>query len=108
MEFDRVPCNVHELKILPEWFNDICDHGKNFEIRKADRNYCVGDYLILKEWENGEYSGNYLVRRIAYRYDGDGNYGLSKGYCVLGIVPSHLVVIETDDGKKYVSMGERK
>lgn len=45
---DRIPCNTHELKILPKWFEDVQANKKNFEIRKNDRNFEVGDYLILK------------------------------------------------------------
>lgn len=34
---------VHKLKILPEYYNAQIEGKKNFEIRKNDRNYQVGD-----------------------------------------------------------------
>lgn len=75
---------VHELKILPKWFDDVSSGKKKFEIRKNDRDYKVGDVLKLKEW-NGEYTGEEILREIEYIYQGDGDYGLSEQYCVLGI-----------------------
>lgn len=76
---------IHELKILPKWFGDVTSGVKNFEIRKNDRDYKVGDYLILKEWDNDKYTGNFVTRYVEYIYEGDGAYGLSEGYCILGL-----------------------
>ena len=39
---------LHELKIYPMHFNDILKNNKNFEVRKDDRLYEVGDYLYLR------------------------------------------------------------
>lgn len=33
------PCNTHELKIAPRWFNDVQSGRKNFEIRRNDRDF---------------------------------------------------------------------
>lgn len=41
---------VHKLKILPEYYNAQIEGKKNFEIRKNDRNYQIGDWLLLKEY----------------------------------------------------------
>jgi ASC-1-like (ASCH) protein len=41
----------HELKIYPKYFEDVILGKKTFEIRKNDRKYCVGDVLLLKEWD---------------------------------------------------------
>lgn len=51
---------VHELKTWPEQFADVKYGSKRFEIRKNDRNYHVGDILLLKEYdpETKLYSGN--------------------------------------------------
>lgn len=82
---DKTPCNIHELKILPRWFEDVYTNKKNFEIRKNDRNFEVEDYLILKEWDRGKFTGRYVIRKIEYIYKGDGTYGLSEDYCILGL-----------------------
>jgi hypothetical protein len=77
--------NTHELKILPQWFADVSTGKKNFEIRRNDRDFKVGDYLLLKEYERGHYTGRELKKRIQYIYQGDGNYGLSEEFCILGL-----------------------
>ncbi|EKE9396612.1 DUF3850 domain-containing protein, partial [Listeria monocytogenes] len=48
---------THELKILSEYFWDIAEGRKTFEIRKNDRNFQVGDYLILKEFKEEKHTG---------------------------------------------------
>lgn len=77
--------DVHELKILPQWFEDIKTGKKKFELRKADRDFKVGDYLYLREFENGRYTGREIEKTIQYIYKGTGEYGLSEGYWILGI-----------------------
>lgn len=81
----------HTLKILPTYFKSIFLGYKNFEIRKKDRDFKVGDGLILQEFENEKYTGRIMVRYISYIYDGNGEYGLSDGYCILGIKSSPIV-----------------
>lgn len=74
---------IHSLKIWPVYYDDVASGKKTFEVRKDDRNYQVGDVLLLSEW-NGEgntgRSGNfeivYILRNSSL---------LLEGYCVLGI-----------------------
>ncbi|GAB6931617.1 hypothetical protein JCM10914A_56000 [Paenibacillus sp. JCM 10914] len=77
----------HELKILPEYFQAVWNGTKTFEVRKNDRNYAVGDTLVLKEWkpEDG-YTGSGLVRRVSYMLD-DSEY-VKEGFVILGLVDS--------------------
>jgi hypothetical protein len=82
----------HELKILPKWFEDVAHQKKTFEIRKNDRDYNVGDTLILKEWDRGKYTGREIKRTVSYIYYGDGNYGLSDGYVVMAIRGARAVL----------------
>lgn len=58
----------HELKIWPEYFQAVASGQKNFEIRKNDRDFKVGDILILKEYDSvkKEYTGDYVGREITY------------------------------------------
>ena len=76
---------THELKVLPAFFDALALYKKTFELRKNDRNYQVHDQLILKEWDGNTYTGRELVRYISYIYHGTGEYGLEKGYCILGL-----------------------
>ncbi len=77
---------THELKILPKYFGDVAKGVKNFEIRRSDdRQFEVGDILILKEYERGAFTGREVTREIEYIYQGDGSYGLSPMFSILGM-----------------------
>ena len=71
--------SVHELKILPEYYKAIESGRKIFEVRKNDRDFKVGDTVILREWDR-DYTGNELK---AYILD-DKNY-CKEGYVIFGI-----------------------
>jgi hypothetical protein len=59
---------LHELKTWPESFQPILQNKKNFEIRVNDRNYQVGDKLLLLEWDpqTQQYTGRRCYRQISY------------------------------------------
>lgn len=75
---------VHELKILPGYFDAVKSGAKRFELRENDRNYKVGDAVIMREW-NGDYTGNEITATITYVLKDCPSYGLMNGYCILGI-----------------------
>ncbi len=76
---------IHELKILPEYFDAVRCGDKRFEIRKNDRNYHSGDILRLKEWDGEKYTGEELDAFVRYIYYGIDEYGLAEGYCIMSI-----------------------
>ena len=82
---EKIPCNTHFLKILPKWYEDVESGKKKFEIRRNDRPFAVGDILVLQEYERGRYTGREIQKEIEYIYTGDGTYGLSDEFCILGI-----------------------
>lgn len=77
---------VHELKIHPEYIKDVATGFKNFEVRKADRQFAIGDRLLLKEWcpIKERYTGVICLRKVIYILKG-GQFGIEDGYVVLGI-----------------------
>lgn len=79
-EVEKEP-TIHELKILPEYFEAVVSGDKRFEIRKNDRNYKKGDILRLNEYQEGQYTGDVHVAEITYITD----YAQQDGYVVLGI-----------------------
>lgn len=79
-EVEKEP-TIHELKILPEYFEAVVSGDKRFEIRKNDRNYKKGDILRLNEYQDGQYTGDVHVAEITYITD----YAQQDGYVVLGI-----------------------
>lgn len=71
----------HELKIKPEYFAAVVNGEKTFEIRNnTDRNFQVGDTLILKSWD-GKFNGNFVERTVSYITD----FEQKPGYVVLGL-----------------------
>ena len=76
---------LHELKILPEYFEAVERGYKRFELRKDDRDYKVGDTLILYEWDGEEYTGRHIgYFVITYILRHCEEYGLKEGYCIIG------------------------
>lgn len=59
----------HELKILPEHFEPVLEGIKLAELRMNDRNFKVDDTLGLREYENGEYTGRIVYRRVIHVAD---------------------------------------
>lgn len=80
---------VHELKIVPEYFEEVFRENKNFEIRKNDRDFNVGDYLLLKEFDGVDYTGRQIFRKVGYILEG-GNYGLDKEYVIMSLKSTYL------------------
>ena len=62
---------THKLKTWPEYFQAVKSGEKNFEIRKNDRDYQVGDTLLLLEYdpETGYTAELPLNREITYILD---------------------------------------
>ncbi|EMF0421405.1 DUF3850 domain-containing protein [Enterococcus hirae] len=72
---------THELKIDSNYFDDILNNFKKFEIRKNDRNFSKEDIVILKEIDsNRDYTGRIITVKIIYIT----NYEQKKGYVVFG------------------------
>ncbi|HAM2078072.1 TPA: DUF3850 domain-containing protein [Listeria monocytogenes] len=72
---------THELKILSEYYWDIVEGRKTFEIRKNDRDFQVGDYLILKEFKREKHTRRWIALEVTYITD----YEQKEGYVVMGI-----------------------
>jgi len=77
---------LHELKIHPEPFGAIQDRTKTFEFRKADRNFAIGDILILREYHPlMAFTGQYALRKVIYILRE--GFGLPDGYCIMSVRP---------------------
>ena len=84
---------IHQLKILPKFFDAVVCGEKTFEIRKNDREFVKGDYLALNEWEQtsdlgGHYTGRSCMVYVDYiLYGAEGCPGLDEDYVVMSIKP---------------------
>ena len=75
---------VHELKVDWEFFEDLASGVKEFEIRKNDRGFELGDVLALNEINmEGQLTGRTLYKKINYIL-ADTRF-LQDGYMALGI-----------------------
>ena len=73
---------IHELKIRKEYYEAILSGKKRFEIRKDDRPFREGDYLILKVYQNDTFTGEEITCKVSYIYRGE----LCKDeYCVMSV-----------------------
>lgn len=104
---------THDLKSWPGSFQAVASGHRKHEIRKADRNFSVGDSLILREWNPAvfekamrehategmpeskvkqlkqeaitrAYTGLSLLRKITY-ISLAGSWGLPADICILSI-----------------------
>ena len=73
---------LHELKIRKEYYEAILSGKKTFEIRKDDRPFHEGDYLMLKVYENNTFTGEKIICKVSYIYRGE---LCKEGYCVMSI-----------------------
>lgn len=82
--------NSHKLSIAPSYFKDIKNKIKTFEIRKNDKQFKIGDYLLLLEcdikFDNGQtgfhYTGKGIFVRITYILHNV--YGILDDFVALG------------------------
>ncbi len=82
---------THRLKIYPSAFRALLHGLKPWEYRKNDRDYMVGDYLRLEEWDPGAKSGmmggytkaTYTVEVTHIVYGPQ--FDIPAGYCILTI-----------------------
>lgn len=89
---EEVKTTVHRLKTWSEFFVPLSSGKKTFEVRKNDREFKVGDVLILEEFdpEKNCHTGQNESFRVTYILPG-GQFGIDPDFVVLAIKPSsHL------------------
>jgi hypothetical protein len=75
---------AHILKIASTYFSSVKDDSKPFEVRYNDRNYKVGDWLLLREVNDlGAFTRFSIMRQVTYILD-DPAY-CKEGYVILGL-----------------------
>lgn len=76
---------THELQLWPACFAAVNDGSKPFDVRENDRNFQVGDRLLLREFDpdTEQLTGHTLTRWVSYVLQG-GLFGIQPNWCVLG------------------------
>jgi len=82
---------IHQKKIALQWYELRLKGLKDWEIRKNDCDYQVGDYMVLKEYDENQYTGREMVVIIT-------NVANDVPY-----LPDDVVVLST----KEVALSER-
>lgn len=79
----------HDIKCWPEFYEDVESGAKPFELRKNDRDYRVGDTLLIREWLKnlGNYTGRKCRREVTYLISGPA-FGLAADYVCMGLRPT--------------------
>lgn len=78
--------NKHELKTWPPFFDAVVEGKKTFEIRKNDRNFRVGDVLVLQEYDKitESYTGRSTPKIVTYIARDLKQFGLPEDTVVMG------------------------
>lgn len=92
---------IHSLKTWPKFFYAITNDDKCFEYRRDDRDFQVGDVLLLREWDDNQYTGSIAVRHITHILRNAEHIGLPKDYCVIGFKPATLRELRA--AEKYIT-----
>lgn len=74
---------IHCLKVTPEFFPALVCGDKTFEVRLNDRDFNVGDLLVLQEWDQ-TYTREAVTKQVTYVLHG-GRFGLQEGHVVMGL-----------------------
>jgi len=74
---------IHELKCLPNFYSQVVNGFKTFEVRKDDRGFLHGDVIHLQEFSSGQYSGRSCILKITYILKDF--EALVPGYVILGV-----------------------
>jgi hypothetical protein len=85
---------THVLKSWPRFFEEVIAGRKTFELRINDRDYRVGDQLLLREWDEQtkEYTGRRTLVEVPYILGTDSHCAVSpvaitRGYVVMSVRP---------------------
>lgn len=88
---------THELKIWPQFFDAWTQGKKRAEIRINDRNYRVGDVVVLREYEKTKkknpYTGRALHTKILHMTalsDVPGTHKKDANFVVLSLAPTKV------------------
>ena len=89
---------THQVKCWPAQFEALADGRKHHEVRRNDRDYQVGDVLMLHEFipddpemaaetgrgVSGHYTGRALERHVTW-VTRPGTFGLPADVCVMSL-----------------------
>lgn len=80
--------DIHVLKVVEPYYTALKERKKTFEVRRFDRDYKVGDVLILKKYNPAlnDYNGEI---HCAVTYILSDKQYCKEGYCIMGLAFSN-------------------
>lgn len=84
---------THNLKTHPQYFNAVLNGDNYFELRKNDRDFAVGDTVVLNEYvaptepdmvNAAAFTNRKIEFSISSLLQNVPEYGLMDGYCIIG------------------------
>lgn len=91
---------VHALRTQEKFFQGVVDGLKEFDIRKADRDFKIGDFLLLRELRNDKTTGATAACRVVAIW---GEIpGLLPGYVCLSL---GTITLEEEDRATFCGNG---
>lgn len=84
----------NRLKCWPEVFQAMLDGRKTAEYRLNDRDFKVGEWLLIREWcpEDEQYTHREMTVQITHILDG--GFGMPKGYVMLSFKPPMMATLQ--------------
>lgn len=75
----------HNLKTINPYFGQVKEGVKTFEIRKDDRDFKVGDYLHLNDYDPlfNKLTGITITKKIGHILRDAEYFGLMPGFCII-------------------------
>jgi hypothetical protein len=96
---------LHHLKTWPEFYTAIAKNEKTFDIRRDDRGFKVGDFLMLCEYlvQSKTFTGHIQFVEVTYILKGV-QWGIMDGFAILGLKHCTAESVQSELQKQ----GERK
>jgi len=72
---------THRLKTVQPYFDEVKSGRKTAELRRDDRDFKVGDTILLDEWTGNAFTRQFVAADITHITRGPP--WLADGYCML-------------------------
>lgn len=88
---DEREFRVHQLKTIEPYYSAVVSGNKTFEVRKFDRDFQVGDFLMLTHYDiDKDRLGESVYKIVTYILT-DKPYVLD-GYVILGMTDGNIIL----------------
>jgi len=111
---EKTVLRIHDVKSWPQYFQPVLLGKKVWEYRINDRDYHVGDLILMKEWVPEEdlspitnrnyFTGKWVLADITSVHGG--LPGMKEGYCILNIFVREVGTNITEIGQALDNVGD--